>query len=329
MRCAGRDRCDRGGGRWYGFRRRFLLLFLILLAGAWYVRYRLEIAARALPMGEGPAGPAVPTEPFAAVWTDRPVVLLGIGDSITRGFGAGPGRSYFELLHTNRNDVYPGMSAKDLQSVMPGLEVLNLAQDYTTTQEHIDQQVPRIPWFGPDVFGVVVITAGGNDLIHDYGRSAPEDGAMYGCTLEQAGPWVQHLQDRIRTIITVVNERFAGGCEIFLANIYDPTDGVGDPQIVGLPRWPDAVEVLAATNQKIAALCEEFANVHLVDIHGDFLGHGFHCRDWWRGTYRREDPGHWYHANIEDPNERGYDAIRRRFLVTMIGVLPGRLAQDD
>lgn len=51
-----------------------------------------------LPMGEGPAGPEVPMEPFTKVWSDQPVLLLGIGDSITDGFGASDGFSYFNRL---------------------------------------------------------------------------------------------------------------------------------------------------------------------------------------------------------------------------------------
>ncbi len=29
---------------------------------------------------------------------------------------------------------------------------------------------------------------------------------------------------------------------------------------------------------------------------------------------------HWYYTNLEDPNERGYDAIRRLFLIEMAKV---------
>ena len=33
--------------------------------------------------------------------------------------------------------------------------------------------------------------------------------------------------------------------------------------------------------------------------------------------YDALDPHYWYYANLEDPNERGYDAIRRLFLIQM------------
>ena len=49
-------------------------------------------------------------------------------------------------------------------------------------------------------------------------------------------------------------------------------------------------------------------------MHDAFLGHGIHCRQWWRQHYRSSDPTYWYGKNLEDPNERGYDALRRVFL---------------
>src|SRR5688572_2735113 len=40
------------------------------------------------PIGAGPAGPAVPAVDFAKPWSKRPVLLVGLGDSVTAGFGA-------------------------------------------------------------------------------------------------------------------------------------------------------------------------------------------------------------------------------------------------
>ena len=58
----------------------FLLLVgaLLTVVGWAYPKYFL-----ARPEGVGPAGPAVPAEPFQQIWTDRKVLLVGIGDSIT------------------------------------------------------------------------------------------------------------------------------------------------------------------------------------------------------------------------------------------------------
>ena len=53
---------------------------------------------------------------------------------------------------------------------------------------HADTIRDRLLPQDADTFGLVVITTGGNDLIHDYGRSPPREGAMYGATAEQARP---------------------------------------------------------------------------------------------------------------------------------------------
>jgi hypothetical protein len=71
----------------------------------------------------------------------------------------------------------------------------------------------------------------------------------------------------------------------------------------------------AEYNKIIHVCADERDNVHLVPLHATFLGHGSHCRQFWRSTYRPNDPNYWYYDNIEDPNDRGYDAIRRIFLI--------------
>jgi hypothetical protein len=52
------------------------------------------------------------------------------------------------------------------------------------------------------------------------------------------------------------------------------------------------------------------------------------CRQFWQPFYRPEDPGYWYFDNLEDPNDRGYDALRRLFLIEMSRTLPAKFAAD-
>ncbi len=108
------------------------------------------------------------------------------------------------------------------------------------------------------------------------------------------------------------------GCEIFLADIYDPTDGAGTAWVVGYPSWPDGLAVHKEYNQVIRAAARRHPNVHLVEMHSALLGHGFYSRQFWMPQYQRADPTCWYQDNFEDPNDRGYDAIRRAFLVEMV-----------
>lgn len=279
-----------------------------------------------LPIGSGPAGPAVDPAPFAAVWTDRPVVLLGLGDSVTAGFGASPGNAYVERL-VHGSPVEPaGMEGVHLSAVMPNLRVVNLSVSGSDSLQHESEQVSGLEAFPEETFGAVVMTTGGNDLIHWYGRGEPKEGAMYGASMEQAAPWIANFADRLDRMLTRIKEAFPGGCAIFLANIYDPSDGLGDPAAAGLPPWPDFPVIHQAYNAVIADAAAARSGVHLVDIHGPFLGHGVHCTQFWTPHYRAEDPTYWYFDNLEDPNDRGYDAIRRIFLNAMAAELPARLA---
>lgn len=307
--------------KWFTLRWRvvFLILAIILLSTG-YFAWRVYSAVRIRPMGAGPAGPAIAAEPFQKQWLDKPVVFVGLGDSITRGLGATKELTYVPLLLHNEDAFYPDMAGKDLSHVLTIQSHHNYAQDYTVSQDHIDRQLMKIPQYDDSVRGIVVLTSGGNDLIHDYGRSAPANGAMYGCTYKQAVVWCENLKARLDTLLNGLMQKFPGGCDIFFANIYDPTDGVGDPHTIGLPRWRHSTKVLALANQKITELCDKYPNVHLVDVHSAFLGHGIHCDEPWRKHYRRDDPNYWYYTNLEDPNLRGFDAVRRLFLQQMIRV---------
>lgn len=303
-------------------KRRLLLLVavgLVAILGSWcYVRYWIS-----RPIGSGPAGPAVSSDAFQAEWTDKPVVLLGVGDSMTAGLGASrPDLSYFNRLVSNPPDEFEQMQGRCLEAVLPHLEATNVAVSGSNSIQHLDM-VTNLPEYGADVAGLVVITTGGNDLIHWYGRKPPREGAMYGATLADARPWIDRFRERLSAILDGLESKFPGGCQIFLGDIYDPTDGVGDAPSVFLPHWPDGLAIHGEYNQILRAAAEQRPNVHLVPIHATFLGHGSHCRQFWRRTYRPEDPHYWYFINIEDPNDRGYDALRRIFLREIVQVMTG------
>ncbi|NQV25859.1 MAG: SGNH/GDSL hydrolase family protein [Rhodopirellula sp.] len=274
------------------------------------------------PIGNGPAGRAVDRSLFEKPWTNRPVMLLGLGDSVTDGFGASGGKSYFDRLVKNSADEFADMSGINLRAVIPNLDVLNIAMSASTSQELVEYQLPRLPDVDDATFGIVVMTTGGNDIIDNYGQTPPHEGAMYGATFEQAAPWIANFETRLNKILDKVTSHFTAGCSIFLANIYDPTDGIGDTMNAGLPRWPDGLKIHAAYNQVITDATKRRGNVFLIDMRGEFLGHGIHSRQFWQPFYRSDDPGYWYFDNLEDPNDRGYDALRRLFLDAMSRTLP-------
>jgi lysophospholipase L1-like esterase len=283
---------------------------VLVMAGAAYLYLWCSI-----PIGRGPAGPIVSGESFSHQWTDRPVLLVGMGDSVTAGFGARKGYSYFDRLVQNPLDEFQNMSGICLGKVLPKLAFTNLAISGSTSTELLENELPHLTQAESNIFGIVVITTGGNDLIHNYGRTPPREEAMYGATFEEAQPWISNYELRLESMVQKIEAQFPGGCRIFLANIYDPTDGIGDTERARLPAWKDSLKTLAAYNDAISRCVQKNPNLHVIDIHSAFLGHGIHCTQFWRSHYDWQDPHYWFYDNLEDPNERGYDVIRRLFLI--------------
>ncbi len=292
------------------------ILFLALLT--WWVM------RPGPPMGEGPAGPPVDPRAFASSWREGPVLFVALGDSVSTGFGAPEGLGFPALALRNHDEAYPEMRGLDLETVLPNLSLRLLAENSTNSLDH-ERVIAAIPRQHEETFGIVTITSGGIDLIHRYGKAAPREGAMYGASLEQARPWIANFESRLDRMMTALKERFPGGLAVFLATIYDPTDGVGDIENAGpifwLPPWPDGLEILRRYNDAIREVVGRQDFVHLVDVHATMLGHGIHCGDPDNPHHDPGDPGYWYYLNLEDPNVRGYDAIRRTFLAAMAAVL--------
>jgi lysophospholipase L1-like esterase len=286
-------------------------IVLIIAAGAYLYFWQSR------PIGSGPAGPGVPAESFFHPWSEKQFMLIGIGDSVTAGFGARRGYSYFDRLVTNPPDEFEDMKGRCLGVILPHLQVTNLAVSGSTSGEHISHQLPHLPKAGSNVVALVVITTGGNDLIHNYGRTPPREQAAFGATWEEAVPWITNFDKRLNQMVGEIHNCFPGGCHIFLANIFDPTDSVGDVEHAGLPAWKDGSRILAAYNDVIRNCAERHPFMHIVDLHSAFLGHGIHCTQFWSGHYDPKDPHYWYFVNLEDPNERGYDVVRRLFLLEM------------
>ena len=296
---------------------------IALVLGA--LGYRQFWLAR--PVGEGPAGPRIDPSRFKEPWTTRKVVLLAVGDSVTAGYGVSSSHSYVGRLAENPDDEFSDMQGVCLRSVLPNLTTRNIAVSGTTSLQHVEIIRDRLEVQDADTLGLVVMTTGGNDLIHNYGRTPPREGAMYGAKLEQAQPWIDAFRERLERMLDLLEERFPGGCHIFLADIYDPTDGVGDASNAGLPKWKDGLVIHRAYNDVVRHAAENRSSVRLVPMHDAFLGHGIHCTQSWREHYRPEDPHYWYATNLEDPNDRGYDAIRRLFLIEIAGLADG-LAEE-
>jgi|GEM_PF-197304 len=297
---------------------------LLLPITAWYA---LRIPG---PMGEGPVAVAFDRAPWSnGVWHDGPVLAVSLGDSVAVGYGAPPGRGFVDLVVRNDRTRHPDVGTADLTTVLPRITRLDLATLSSSSIDH-EETVRSLPRQAPDTFGVVFVSTGGIDLIHPYGHGEPREGAMYGASLASARPWIGRFEARLERVLGAIASRFPAGCEVFVATIYDPTDGVGDLENAGvafwLPRWPDGLAVHAELNRAIRDVTARHPFAHVVDVHLVMLGHGIHCRDASNPYHDPSDPTYWYYFNLEDPNERGYDAIRRLFLSKLGEVLPARLA---
>jgi hypothetical protein len=56
---------------------------LLIIAAAFYLHFW-----QSRPIGTGPAGPHVPSAFFSRPWSEKQFLLVGLGDSVTAGFGA-------------------------------------------------------------------------------------------------------------------------------------------------------------------------------------------------------------------------------------------------
>jgi len=246
-----------------------------------------------------------------------------LGDSISTGFGASPGHGYTALLWHNDGVWYPDWCARDLETFFPDLEKNNFAQNAVTTVEVLGWQLDQIPT-GADQPTLITITIGGNELIHDYGRSPPRDTAVYGCEDADCLTWSYSFQDRLEQIFVFLRDdaRFPEPIDIYIADIYDPSDGTGDISGSGLPDWPDGLVTLGYWNERIRETAVEY-DATVVCIHDIFLGHGLFHDDPDNPYYDATDPTYWYFINLEDPNDLGYQAVRRVFweaIATDLGI---------
>ncbi len=279
----------------------------------------------ARPAGSGSAGSFVEQHAFASPWTARPVVLLGLGDNATQGRGAPPAQGYFQRLINNPADEFSEMQGICLSKVFPRLQQVNLAVADATSIDCVEQQLPQLKTYPSDTFGIVVITVGINDILHDDGPSPPRDGAMYGATLDEISQLVGGYNHRLKTIYQRVHETFPGGFQIYIANIPDPADGDNAIELAGLPAWSEWQYVITSYNRMISLFAVHHPHVTLVDIQSSFLGHGTRCTHFWHGNYQKQDPHYWYASDVATPNERGHDAIRRQFLIELSRELPDLL----
>jgi hypothetical protein len=143
------------------------------------------------------------------------------------------------------------------------------------------------------------VTMGGNDLLAAYGDSGAGRLAIQSMT---------HNGQRLLASLRALMGPMA---PIVVATVYDPSDGTGDAVRLGLPVWPEALDLLAELNQALRTLAEEHRAL-VADVHGRFLGHGLAIGDPAQLDPRPSNRDLWYCGLIE-PNAWGASEIRAAF----------------
>lgn len=216
-------------------------------------------------------------------------VYVALGDSMSIDlYAGGPGRGAASLLHRNVDDDFPAWAGRDLASA--GLTAVVLAADGATANDVVVEQLPLLT----EAPALVTITAGGNDLMWNYGDTS----AAYAA-VDRVGDACEETMARLKAI---------GAGRIVVTTVYDPSDGTGHVPGSALPPWPGGPAVVAALNARLAGLADRHGAV-LADVHGSFLGHGLGAGDPAQPEPRPSNRDLWYRGLIE-PNAWGAHHIR-------------------
>lgn len=262
-----------------------------------------EARSERAPVGP-PAGvtseAATAPDPDVDTWLPGPppvevARVLFVGDSITYG------------TSVEEPDRWTVGLTEDLEARFGPLEVLDLSWPGQTFWGLSRWGVPRLEeeW-GPEVAGPVLVigTLGAADQV--FGRGTP---AAREWSLAHLGGLLDLLQDEAR---------FPDGATLYLANVYDQTDGTG--RLDGCWGGGDRAALqaaYAAFNAATRALAEE-RGFAWVDAHGHFLGHGARHDDPAYPRFEPADPTFWF-ADCIHPDARGHLELRRLFRAAIEG----------
>jgi lysophospholipase L1-like esterase len=230
--------------------------------------------------------------------SDAPV-YVALGDSISiDDYAGGPGRGAASLLLHNRDQDFPDWTGRNLTGLWPGTRLLLLATDGANSITVVQQQLLQLVRLGT-VPTLATLTIGGNDLLQAYGDRA----AVRSAT--------RRVIDNGRQILSTLRDLMGPSAPIVVGTVYDPSDGTGRAELLGLPPWADAVELLAGLNRALLGLADEHGAL-VADLHGRFLGHGVLAGDVTRPDPRPSDRALWY-CNVIEPNAWGASAVRASF----------------
>ena len=243
---------------------------------------------------------------YAHTFPNSPEVVIFLGDSITAGAGSpGDEEDYVRLLVNNTN-TWPDWDGKDLATRYPEIEVFDVSKSGSWTGTVLNDQIERLeeqvtyPFEGE---ALVVITVGGNDL-----QSVLLNPSIVEERLEKTVTNWRQIAEYF-----LDGQRFPDGSTVLMANVYEPTDAVGQAGdcFYGL-NISSLLPSLQEANMQFRGLAEELG-FSVLDMRGTFLGHGFNYDDSTMLYYNEADPSLWLANDCIHPNPRGHHEIRSMF----------------
>ncbi len=257
------------------------------------------------------------------------VMLFGFGDSVSCSNSYGNGgivgdNGYFTLLAN---------SIKNLHNAK------TIATDTSIIQQHLKMLKSITKIFPKDTFAIITFTTIGNNFLHPFGVAGsrgiskrynklpgdltPNEAELYGVSVKNAkklyGPLFRNY---LELIYRELKRIFPGGFHLFIANVYDPTDGTGkleEVRIGGkdhrLPPWKNALYLLNYFNKFVTGdFVDSHQNISLID--SQEVLNGF-------GNSKYGTPEYCYIDEIfEDPNLLGSKKIKDEHLRVMKNDLP-------
>jgi lysophospholipase L1-like esterase len=235
--------------------------------------------------------------------TQARLVYAALGDSMSiDDYAGGPGRGAASLLWRNRDEDFPAWAGRDLTARDPTARLLLLASDGATSATVAGEQLGRLRRLGV-IPTLATVTMGGNDLLAGYAATGAARRA------------IETVAGNGRRLLAGLRDLMGPAAPIVVATVYDPSDGSGDAGRLGLPPWPEALELLAELNRVLGAVAQDHQAL-VADVHARFLGHGLAAGDPTQPAARPTDRGLWYCGLIE-PNAWGASEIRASFWETL------------
>jgi lysophospholipase L1-like esterase len=253
--------------------------------------------------GTATASPSVSGHNRRVDETRTGAVYAALGDSMSiDDYAGGAGRGAASLLWRNRDEDFPAWVGRDLTARDPAAQLALLAGDGATSTTVVREQLWRLRRLDTTPT-MATVTMGGNDLLVAYGDATAARRA------------IQTVVDNGRLVLAGLRALMGPRAPIVIATVYDPSDGSGDADRLGLPPWPEALELLAELNRALRALAAEHGAL-VADVHGRFLGHGLAAGDPTQPAARPPNRDLWYCGLIE-PNAWGASEIRAAFWETL------------